>query len=334
MEPSLDKEKVQKAHDVDYVESGEAEGVKIEGFDFSKPFDFKKFLESYKGTGFQASHLAIAIDIIREMRKEKAVIFLAYNSNMVTSGLRDLIAYLVKNKMVQVLVTTAGGIEEDVMKTTGPFVLGSFGIEGRKLRDKSINRTGNILVANKRYIEFEEFMQPFLEKLYQNQKKTGKIICTSDFIFEMGKEMEDEKSIYHWASKNNIPCFCPAITDGAIGDNIFFFKQKRPDFKIDLSDDMVKIVSLAINAEKSGIIVLGGGFVKHHVCNANLLRDGADYAVYVTTDTEEGGSDSGARPDEAVSWGKIKAEGRMVKVYADATLVFPLIVAGAFAEKA
>ncbi|MEM0360512.1 MAG: deoxyhypusine synthase [Candidatus Diapherotrites archaeon] len=332
MDSPLSEEKLQKAYMAEYGLASEIDGIKIEGFDFSKPFDFKKFLESYKTTGFQASHLAIAIDIIKEMRKEKATIFLAYNSNMVSSGLRELIAFLAKNKMVHVLVTTAGGIEEDIMKTMGPFVLGSFGIEGKGLRKKGINRIGNILVANNRYIEFEAFMQKFLEKLYKKQKQTGKIITTSEFIMELGQEMNDEKSIYYWAAKNNIPCFCPPITDGAIGDNIFFFKQKHPDFKLDISDDIVKIGALAINAEKSGIIVLGGGFVKHHVCNANLLREGADFAVYVTTETEEGGSDSGARPDEAVSWGKIKADGRMIKVYADATLVFPLIVAGAFLD--
>lgn len=57
-------------------------------------------------------------------------------------------------------------------------------------------------------------------------------------------------------------------------------------------------------------------------------RNGADYSVYINTGQEFDGSDSGARPDEAVSWGKIKIDGESVKVYADATLVFPLIVAG------
>ena len=45
------------------------------------------------------------------------------------------------------------------------------------------------------------------------------------------------------------------------------------------------------------------------------------------------GSDSGARPDEAVSWGKIRAEATPVKVYADATIVFPLMVARTFARR-
>lgn len=43
-------------------------------------------------------------------------------------------------------------------------------------------------------------------------------------------------------------------------------------------------------------------------------RNGADYAVYLNTGQEYDGSDSGARPDEAVSWGKIKADARAVKV--------------------
>jgi deoxyhypusine synthase len=30
-------------------------------------------------------------------------------------------------------------------------------------------------------------------------------------------------------------------------------------------------------------IILGGGLVKHHTCNANLMRNGADYSVYINT---------------------------------------------------
>ncbi|MEM4663138.1 MAG: deoxyhypusine synthase [Candidatus Diapherotrites archaeon] len=328
----IDDKKLEKAYKADFKRSVEIKGVAIRGHDFERKYSLKDFIENYYTIGFQASHLAIAVDIIKEMRREKATIFLAYNSNMVSSGLRETIAYLVKRKLVHVLVTTAGGVEEDIIKTMKPFLLGSFGLEGKKLRAKGINRIGNIIVPNNRYIMFERFMQKFLEKMYKKQLQTGKSIGASEFIYELGKEIKDQNSIYYWATKNNIPCFCPALTDGAIGDNIFFFKQKRPDFQLDIADDIVKLGSIAINAEKTGIIVLGGGFIKHHVCNANLLRDGAEYAVYITTETEEGGSDSGARPDEAVSWGKIKASGRMVKVYGDATLIFPLVVAGAFVD--
>ncbi|KAI8929677.1 Deoxyhypusine synthase-domain-containing protein [Entophlyctis helioformis] len=61
-------------------------------------------------------------------------------------------------------------------------------------------------------------------------------------------------------------------------------------------------------------------------------RNGADYAVYINTGQEFDGSDAGARPDEAVSWGKIRMDAKSVKVYADASLVFPLVVAETFAK--
>ncbi|KAG8911103.1 Deoxyhypusine synthase, partial [Tulasnella sp. 417] len=90
--------------------------------------------------------------------------------------------------------------------------------------------------------------------------------------------------------------------------------------------------ALAMTAKKAGMIILGGGVCKHQVANAMLMRNGADYSVYINTGQEFDGSDSGARPDEAVSWGKIRAGSESVKVYADATLVFPLLVAATFAR--
>lgn len=77
---------------------------------------------------------------------------------------------------------------------------------------------------------------------------------------------------------------------------------------------------MALNMEsiqapnKTGMLVLGGGVVKHHICNANLMRNGADYAVFINTGQEFDGSDSGARVDEAISWGKIKSTASHVKV--------------------
>jgi len=87
-----------------------------------------------------------------------------------------------------------------------------------------------------------------------------------------------------------------------------------------------------LGKKKSGIIILGGGVIKHHICNANLYRNGADFSVFINTGNEFDGSDSGARPDEAISWGKIKHTANPVKLYAEASLVFPLIVGMTFAK--
>lgn len=313
--------------------SKEAEGAEIAGYDFDKGVDFSKIIDSFATTGHQASELHKAIEIIKAMRKERCTIYLGYTSSMVSSGLRDIFRYLAKHKMVDVIVTTAGGVEEDFIKCLGPFILGEFTLPGKDLREGGINRIGNILVPNSRYCKFEDFLNPILAKLDEEQKKTGHVITPSEFTARVAMELNDERSIYHWCQKNGIPVFCPALTDGSIGDIMYFNSFKHPDFKLDIAADVKKLNDITLDAKKTGLIILGAGVVKHHILNSNMLRNGADYAVYINTSQEFDGSDAGARPDEAVSWGKILPDSKMVKVFGDATILFPMIVAKTFAAK-
>jgi len=133
-------------------------------------------------------------------------------------------------------------------------------------------------------------------------------------------------------TKNDIPVFCPALTDGSLGDMLYFHSFRSPGLIIDIVQDIRNLNELARTSRKAGMIILGGGVCKHQIANAMLIRNGADFSVYINTGQEFDGSDSGARPDEAVSWGKIRAGAESVKVFADATLVFPLLVAATFAR--
>lgn len=305
---------------------------KIQGYDFEQEFKFEDFLKSYSLMGFQASHLAQGVEIIKAMRREKARIFLSYTSNQVSSGNREIIKYLVKHKKIDVLVTSAGGVEEDIIKCLKPFVMGNFDASGRMMFENGVNRTGNIFIPNDRFAAFDDFMQTFFARIYKIQKETGTIFCPKDLIKELGLEINDENSILYWAAKNDIPVFCPGLIDGSLGDLIYFFKQSHPDFLIDVTKEMKDIVDLVLSSEKTGAIILGGGISKHFTLNANIFKEGLDYAVYVNTAQEYDGSDSGARVEEAITWGKVKVNAPSVKIHADATIIFPLLVAGAFLE--
>ena len=312
--------------------SSEISGVKIEGYDFDNGVNYMEILGKMSSTGFQATMLGKAIEIINKMIKEKAFIYLGYTSNMASSGLRDVFRHLVKHKKVDVVVTTAGGIEEDIIKCLGDFVLGDFRASGKELREKGINRIGNVLVPNNRYIKFEKFFQEILVEVYGEQKKTGKSIMGYELIWKLGEKIDDERSIYYWAWKNKIKVYCPTLLDGAIGDNIYFFTFKNSDFMLDSVGDLKWFNDTTLGLERSAVIILGGGVVKHSILNANMLRNGADYAVYINNAQEFDGSDAGALPEEAVSWGKIKTNGESVKVFGDATILFPLVVAETFAN--
>src|SRR3989344_5157134 len=155
-------------------QSEDVKGIAIRGYDFNKGVNYSEIVKSFSSTGYQATHLARAIEITNKMIDANATIFLGYTSNMVSSGLRDIFRYLVEHKKVHVVVTTAGGIEEDLIKCLGDFILGDFRASGKELRKKGINRIGNIFVPNSRYVKFEAFLQSILEGLYQEQVKTKK----------------------------------------------------------------------------------------------------------------------------------------------------------------
>ncbi|KAL2652848.1 hypothetical protein R1flu_020976 [Riccia fluitans] len=336
---------------------GKAQGVR--GYDFNGGVDYDALLQSLSFTGFQASHLGDAIDQVNEMidwrlsdepiddeaddeeKSEefrsncKCKIFLGYTSNLVSAGVRETIRYLVEHKMVDVVVTTAGGVEEDLIKCLAPTFMGDFALPGAPLRQKGLNRIGNLLVPNNNYCLFEDWVMPILDQLLTEQREQGVLWTPSQVIARLGKEINDPSSIYFWAQKNDIPVFCPGLTDGSLGDMLYFHSYKNPGLVIDIVQDIRAMNSEAVSAKprKTGVIILGGGLPKHHICNANMMRNGADFAVFINTAQEYDGSDSGARPEEAISWGKIKSTAKSVKVHCDATIAFPLLVAQTFAKR-
>ncbi|KAG7359857.1 deoxyhypusine synthase-domain containing protein [Nitzschia inconspicua] len=334
-------------------------------------------MKSLRHTGFQATNLGMAVEQIQQMRswrlsqvpfqegvddaelkpmslrqRIRARIFFAYTSNQISCGQREVIRFLVQHKMIDVIVTTAGGIEEDLIKCFQPTYMGDFKLNGRELRKQGINRIGNLLVPNKNYCEFEDWVTPLIEKMHQeqddswakwakeaygnngdNSEECRRFVWTpSKFIRRLGLEINNEDSVLYWAAKNDIPVFCPALTDGSVGDMLYFHSYKRPGFVMDIAEDIRAINDLAIRSHATGMIILGGGLIKHHTCNANLMRNGADFSVYINTGQEFDGSDSGASPDEAISWGKIRITAKPVKVCCDATIAFPLIVSQTFAK--
>jgi deoxyhypusine synthase len=272
--------------------------------------------------GFQATNIGRAVELIRKMKGEDATIFFSFTANMVATGLRGLFAELCKRKFVDVVITTGGSLDHDLIRSGMEYGLGDFFMDDAVLHEQGINRLGNVLIKNECYEYLEERIKPVFEKLYEKEK----ITCPSAIAREIGKSIGDENSFLYWCSKNEIPVFSPGITDSAIGLQTYFFKQKHPDFGIDVTKDMQDLANRTLNSEQTGGIILGGGISKHHTIGVNLLRGGLDYAVYVTTSSPWDGSLSGARTNEAVSWGKLAQDSRHVTLDCEASIAFPLIM--------
>jgi len=331
----MDDDKLTAARNHEFHRSVAPTGLpEVRGFDpDADGWDLDAVLGRLGTTGAQATHLSRAISICRAMRADtECTIYLGYTSNQVSTGNREIIRWLTQHKKVHVLLTTAGGVEEDIIKCIAPFSVSRFEEDGKELREKGLNRIGNVLVPNDHYAAFEKFLLPILSGMADEQEKTGVVHTPGDLIWKLGAAIDDDRSIYTWAWRNRIPAFCPVITDGSIGDIIFFFEHQHPGFKLDLVAETKRFHAITLDAKKTGALILGAGVVKHMILNSNMLRNGMDYCVYVNTAQEFDASDSGARPDEAVSWGKLLPDAQAVKVFADATIVLPLIMAGAFRE--
>lgn len=196
------------------------------GPNLENPQSIESLLAAYESIGFQASGVAQACKIIEEMRtwrlseeevaedeseelkdinarkKIGATIFLGYTSNLISSGLREVILFLVKHKYVSALVTTAGGIEEDLIKCLGTTHLGQFHLDGADLRKRGLNRIGNLLVPNDNYCKFEDWVMPRLEAMRQEQgDDLQKAWSPSKICKRLGDEINDERSVLYWAAK-------------------------------------------------------------------------------------------------------------------------------------
>lgn len=283
----------------------------------------KEMVDSFGNLGYQATELSEALKVFLKMKRENAKIFLTFTSNMVTSGLRGLFAQLCSLNIPNILVTTSGSIEEDIIKSLGTaFEISSFSADDTELHEKGENRIGNLVIKTEAYMKFEDKMSEYLNQVYQKKKR----ISSSELLHEIGLLIEDENSILHQAAKNNIPIYCPGIADSSFGFQLYMFQQRNPDFMVDTILDMQRITTDLSFDEKKGLISLGGSISKHYAIFASLLSGGLDYAIYMTTSHASSGSMSGATTQEAKSWGKIKDDGQAATVNGDVCITFPLLI--------
>lgn len=301
----------------------------VKDLKWKKDMTVKELVTSYGHIGYQSVELARASEVFVRMKKNSAKIFLTFTSNMVTSGLRGFFAQLIEVGMADVIVTTVGGIEEDIMKADGAiFKIGRFDTDDVELHEQGVNRVGNVLVNTESYMKFEDRILPILNELYEKKKRWP----VSELLREIGLMLDDESSILYQAAKNDVPIFCPAITDGSFGFHLYLFQQKHPDFIVDVIKDFGNILLCTNHDEKKGVIALGGSISKHHAILCTLLNGGAEFAAYMTTAHRTSGSMSGASTNEAKSWGKVQDDADIATVIGDVTIMFPLAMINALEQ--
>lgn len=274
-----------------------------------------------------AGKIGEAAEIVKEMFGDKDyTVFLTLAGPLVPGGLRKIIRDLIEQEYVNAVVTTGANMVHDMVESLGHrHWIGTFLAEDKELKNQDIGRIGDIYIEQDAFKSLEEWIYKTLKSIPEEKRER---ISTTELLFEIGKRISDPESILATAAKKGVPIVSPGLVDSIAGFHMWMFGQDQK-LRIDPLLDTHRLVDIVYEAKKVGIIILGGGWPKHFALFANTFREGVDRAVQITMDRPEPGGLSGATLKEAISWGKVKPEGKEVTVICDATIAFPLIVAAA-----
>ena len=308
------------------------------------PIDVKdrsigELMDGMLKTGFQGRKLAESVQTWHNMLKEKSMtVLMGLSGAMVPAGMRRVISYMIREKMIDCLVSTGANLFHDSHEALGKkHYVGSHLADDEKLFDLGVDRIYDVFAVEKEFRIADNLIADFA-------KEIGDISCSSrEFMFMLGKELvrrgADEDSIVVSAYRHNIPIFVPALSDSSIGIGLTIARRRGTRLEVDQIKDVDEITRIVEKSGKTGVVYIGGGVPKNFIQQTEVIASilgmdvgGHDYAIQYTSDSPHWGGLSGCTFDEAVSWGKIAVQAKKVQVFVDATIALP-IVAHALHEK-
>jgi len=298
-----------------------------------------QLLDAMGGTAFQARNVAEAARIWSRMLEDDVVIMFGLAGAMVPGGMRKLVAYLIENRLIDVLVSTGANLFHDVYETLGkPHYQGSAESDDNELGRRRINRFYDVLAPEADFSAAEEFITQFSLTLDGSHAYS-----TREYFRLLGEALlpvAQEEGVLTAAARRGLPVYSPALGDSVHGLAIAVGRvrsarsgQKRPPVLFDIIGDVLETAHIASTAPATGVIYVGGGTPKNFIQQAEVggyifRRElpGHKYAIQVTMDQPQWGGLSGCTFEEAQSWRKIAADATMVTVNVEATVALPLIV--------
>jgi deoxyhypusine synthase len=290
-------------------------------------------LEKMQGISFQGRNLATAYQVWGRMLRDRTMIMMGMAGAMVPAGMRRLVVYLIKNRLIDCLVSTGANFFHDIHETLGhSHFQCSPHIDDVALQKNLIDRMYDTLADEEEFREEDAFVGRFAATLDQSRPYT-----TREFLYLLGKEISPraaEDGILTAAYQARIPLYCPAVGDSSIGIGIAenrYLKKNRLTF--DVIGDVLETARLAGESPSSGVVYFGGGtpknFIQQSEVTATFIRQthsGHKYAIQVITDAPHWGGLSGCTFEEAQSWGKIAHDASLATVHCDSTIAMPILV--------
>jgi len=310
-------------------------------------------VDAMASMAYSSRDLARAANIYDMMlRDTECGVILCLAGSLISAGLQKVIVDLVRNNMVDAIVSTGANIvDQDFFEALGykHYIAGEeykYGAGDAALRELMIDRIYDT------FIDEEELRicDATTEKIINSLEP--KAYSSREFIAEMGKYLKDSgrtpengnpDSIVLACYELDVPIFCPAFSDCSFGFGIVAHQHARQGktmVSIDSGKDFYELTQLKIANPTTGLLMIGGGvpknFAQDIVVAADILGVEASmhkYAIQITVADSRDGALSGSTLKEASSWGKVDLTYEQM-VFAEATIAFPLIAGYAFHKDA
>jgi deoxyhypusine synthase len=311
-------------------------------------------VESMQSLAFSARDLARAADIYdRMLRDTECGVILCLAGSLISAGLKQVFIDLVRNRMVDAIVSTGANIvDQDFFEALGfkHYIAAEqlkSGMYDGMLREHAIDRIYDTLIDEDELRICDETVKKIADSL------PPRPYSSRELIHEMGRHLEDgaakADSIVQAAYQNGVPIFCPAFSDCSAGLGIVaHYHERRGQAKtsFDSAKDFYELTQIKLNNPVTGLFMIGGGvpknFAQDIVVAADILMQ-ADagqheypemhkYAIQVTIADVRDGALSSSTLKEASSWGKVDTAYEQM-VYSEATVAVPLIIGYAYHKR-
>jgi len=308
-----------------------------------KHVDIKKFnsiplIDSFDDMAFQSRNLARACKIYDKMLNDKECTnILCLAGSLVSGGLKKVIIELIKNNMIDVIVSTGAiVVDQDFFEGLGfNHYRGFINVDDNQLRQLMIDRIYDTFIDEEDLRVCDMTIKQIADEMQPGA------YSSREFIYKMGKFLEknskNHESFVYNAYKKEVPIFCPAFSDSSAGFGLVFHQtDKTNHISIDSVKDFRELTEIKVKSKVTGLIMVGGGVPKNFVQDTVVAADiiGAEtpmhkYAVQLTVADERDGALSGSTLKEANSWGKVD-QGFEQMVFGEATITLPILASYVF----
>ncbi|MEM0445119.1 MAG: deoxyhypusine synthase [Nitrososphaerota archaeon] len=303
----------------------------IKDYSVGKSMTLEELVSKYGGSGgFMSAYLAQGVEILERMISDRECVrWLSFVGSLVATGLRGVLADIVRTGIFKYVVTTCGALDHDIARSFNHYYVGAFEEDDSRLAEEGLHRVGSVVIPEENYgLAVERFMLGLLDELYGNGVRE---LGTIELSRQMGVRLP-EGSILRAAADAEVNIVVPGIMDGAVGTQLWIYHTTHRDFRLNLFRDYELLSDIMFKDMRRGGLIIGGGISKHHLLWLNHFAGGLNYAIYITTGNEWDGSLTGAPLREAISWRKLRKDANKITIYGDATVMLPILASVLFSK--